>query len=235
MYNMEIALAYADLEIIKSSVDEVQVTVKQSRRGALTHLPEDIIIEENDSALCIREPLMDEGFSLKNVGRFLNFGGRNIFLCIEVPEAYAVDAIDIKMGAGDLRLSGVEAATLAVRNKYGDIKCQDVAFDHVEMHLIAGDVKYFGGLKSVVIESKAGDVKVDPLGVLETAAIKMGAGDVRLCIENPRLYNIFTKLSVGDLKYKRYGDLPLDTAPDATRQISVESKIGDVRFYKSFD
>ncbi|MBM7561147.1 DUF4097 family beta strand repeat-containing protein [Fusibacter tunisiensis] len=233
MYNIDIELAFSDLEIVTSTVQEINVHIKKSRNGDLIPLPPSIDIQEDETGLIIKESFGDNGFTLKEFGKFLTGENRSVYLYIEIPQDFVIEHALIVLKTGDLRLNGITCNTVEIKALAGDVKGKDVVIESIQATLAAGDIKLFGEIEEIHLDLKAGDIKLSPSVNVESININSAVGDVKLELPNVSDYAVFSSLSLGELKFKRF-ESPVTLNPESEKKIFVKSKVGDFKIYKSF-
>lgn len=233
MYNINIELAFSELEIVTADVEEINVHIRKSRNGDLISLPPTISIQEDDMGLVINESFGEEGFNLKEIGKFFNGINRSVYLYIELPRDLEIDHTLIKLKAGDLRLTDFSCETIEIKAMAGDVKGNNVHIQNIQATLAAGDIKLFGDIKEVHLDLKAGDIKLSPSVHVQNININTAAGDVKLELPNVSEFAVISSLTIGELKFKRF-DSPVTLTPDSEKKIFVKSKVGDFKIYQTF-
>lgn len=233
MYQFNIELAISDLEIMSSDCDEVQVHIKNSRNGSLISIPESISIKEEHDMLIVKETIAKDGFNLKEIGKFFTGETKSLYLLIEVPKSYSVSHAFISLKTGDLRLNAFKCAKLDIKALAGDVKGNHLEIESLSASLAAGDIKLKGTMKEVDIDVKAGDVKLSPSTEVTAINIRAAVGDIRLELPNASEFAVFSDLTLGDFKQKRF-DGPVTFDASSEKKISVKANVGDFRIYHSF-
>jgi hypothetical protein len=233
MYNINIELAFSDLEIAMADVEEINVHIKKSRNGDLISLPPSIEILEDDAGLVIKESFGEDGINLKEIGKFFTGENRSVYLYVEIPEKLQLEHTLISLKTGDLRLTDFKCNTVELKTLAGDIKGNNVIIENIQATLAAGDIKLFGDLREVHLDTKAGDIKLSPSPNVENINISSAAGDVKLELPNISEFAVFSSLTLGDFKFKKF-DGPVIFNQESDKKIYVKSKVGDFKIYQSF-
>lgn len=232
-YDILVDLSVSDLEIVSKDVSEVQVKIKGSRSGRLIEIPDNLTIEEVEGSLTIKEHFAENGFGLKEIGKLFFGDNKGIYVKVEVPHHYEVGNVQLNIATGDVRLNGLTCDVLDCQLKVGGLKGEGVSIDQFRAKMSAGDIKVFGTMRQMAIESSAGDIKLSPSNQLEVATITTKLGDVKLELPDIHQYTIDPSLALGEVKFKGFDKEPT-LAVASNKKISVSSKVGDCKIYYSF-
>lgn len=233
MYYIKIELGISDLEICSKDISETQVHILSSKSGHLLPRPKNLFISEEENTLTVKEEFGDQGFSLKDIGKFFTEEYKSVYLRVEIPSSYLIENVYLSLSTGDLRIHDFACSNIEMKLKAGDIKCENVTFDKVSAHLAAGDLKLLGNFKEIDANLTAGDMKISPSSLLQTANLNAALGDIKLELPNLNTYALFPSLGLGKIKYKGFNE-PVEFLLDAEKRISVNVKMGDLKIYHSF-
>lgn len=233
MYFIKAELAISDLELTSADILETQVHILSSRSGHLLPTPKNLSITEENNTLIIKEHFSDNGFSLKDLGKFFSEEYKSVYIKVEIPKSYDVENVYLSLSTGELKIHHFKGVNIEMKLKAGDIKCENITFDKVSAHLAAGDLKMLGTFKEIDAKLTAGDMKISPSSMLEKANLHAALGDIKLELPDLQNYALFPSIGLGKIKYKGF-EAPIELPTASDKQISAVLKVGDLKIYHQF-
>lgn len=190
--NIEMDLAYADLEIVLSDNYYIEYNVESDAGKPFC--------EVTDKTLQFREAKQGETWSISffTIGRFPMYDNENYFVKLYIPKDAVLDSVLVEQSDGDIVLPNLKVKNLSLNNSYGDIRLKDIKAEDIELFLSDGDIST-GKLEAdtVQIENGYGDVRVEDLQA-KSLTVYMSDGDLK--VNDLEAKQIDVENSYGDVK-----------------------------------
>ena len=209
-------LTDADIEIKKSSTNDVELSVTGGLADDMEALKETLRVSASAGTLSIQQEkkagisvsyAASRLFGLK-VGKY----SAGIVIHIAVPEQF--EKIKVKSISGDIKANNSNAKTLLIHTGSGDVEVEDCQADELFASSISGDVNVIAckaGKMDVV--SVSGDIKAEFDKSAQCRA-KSTSGDCKVTIGNQ--VDAVVSSTSGDISVRYIGEIGLEMALSST-------------------
>ena len=202
-------LTDADIEIKKSSTNDVELSVTGGLADDMEALKETLRVSASVGTLSIQQEkkagisvsyAASRLFGLK-VGKY----SARIVIHIAVPEQF--EKIEVKSISGDIKANNSNAKTLLIHTGSGDVGVEDCQADELFASSISGDVNVIAcKADKMDIVSVSGDIKVE--------FDKSTSGDCKVTIGNQ--VDAVVSSTSGDVSVRYIGEIGLEMALSST-------------------
>ena len=209
-------LTDADIEIKKSSTNEVELSVTGGIADDMEALKETLRVSASVGTLSIQQEkkagisvsyAASRLFGLK-VGKY----SAGIAIHIAVPEQF--EKIKVKSISGDIKANNINAKTLLIHTGSGDVGVEDCQADELFASSISGDVNVIAcKADKMDIVSVSGDIKVEFDKSAQCRA-KSTSGDCKVTIGNQ--VDAVVSSTSGDVSVRYIGEIGLEMALSST-------------------
>lgn len=209
-------LTDADIEIKKSSTNDVELSVTGGLADDMEALKETLRVSASVGTLSIQQEkkagisvsyAASRLFGLK-VGKY----SAGIAIHIAVPEQF--EKIEVKSISGDIKANNSNAKTLLIHTGSGDVGVEDCQADELFASSISGDVNVIAcKADKMDIVSVSGDIKVEFDKSAQCRA-KSTSGDCKVTIGNQ--VDAVVSSTSGDVSVRYIGEIGLEMALSST-------------------
>ena len=209
-------LTDADIEIKKSSTNDVELSVTGGLADDMEALKETLRVSASVGTLSIQQEkkagisvsyAASRLFGLK-VGKY----SAGIAIHIAVPEQF--EKIKIKVKSGDIKTNNSNAKTLLIHTGSGDVGVEDCQADELFASSISGDVNVIAcKADKMDVVSISGDIKAEFDKSAQCRA-KSTSGDCKVTIGNQ--VDAVVSSTSGDVNVRYIGEIGLEIALSST-------------------
>lgn len=209
-------LTDADIEIKKSSTNEVELSVTGGIADDMEALKETLRVSASVGTLSIQQEkkagisvsyAASRLFGLK-VGKY----SARIVIHIAVPEQF--EKIEVKSISGDIKTNNSNAKTLLIHTGSGDVGVEDCQADELFASSISGDVNVTAcKADKMDVVSVSGDIKAEFDKSAQCRA-KSTSGDCKVTIGNQ--VDAVVSSTSGDVNVRYIGEIGLEMALSST-------------------
>ena len=205
-------LTDADIEIKKSSTNDVELSVTGGLADDMEALKETLRVSASVGTLSIQQE--------KKAGISVSYAASRLFglkvgkysASIAVPEQF--EKIKVKSISGDIKANNSNAKTLLIHTGSGDVGVEDCQADELFASSISGDVNVIAcKADKMDIVSVSGDIKVEFDKSAQCRA-KSTSGDCKVTIGNQ--VDAVVSSTSGDVSVRYIGEIGLEMALSST-------------------
>lgn len=213
---VNVQLTDADIEIKKSSTNEVELSVTGGLADDMEALKETLRVSASVGTLSIQQEkkagisvsyAASRLFGLK-VGKY----SARIVIHIAVPEQF--EKIEVKSISGDIKTNNSNAKTLLIHTGSGDVGVEDCQADELLASSISGDVNVIAcKADKMDVVSISGDIKAEFDKSAQCRA-KSTSGDCKVTIGNQ--VDAVVSSTSGDVNVRYIGEIGLEMTLSST-------------------